>query len=31
MNQKGKPRQTVAMITAGIAVDFWPSQSITPV
>ena len=28
MAQKGKPRQTVAMITAGIAVERWPSQSI---
>ena len=24
MHQKGNPRQTVAMITAGRAVDFWP-------
>ena len=28
MNQKGKPRQTVAAMTAGIAVERWPSQSI---
>ena len=30
MHQKGKPRQTVATITAGIAVERCPSQSIDP-